>query len=141
MATVTAGTKVKWGVLDAIVVVFALVPVLWIVSLSFKATPTLTDGNFIPRQWTWDNYKLIFKTGQFVHALINSIGIALISTLIAVVLGTMAAFAISRLGFPGKSLVVGVPLLNAMVPQGSFVAPLFNHGISRETPARSDLPG
>ena len=131
MATATASTKVKWGVLDAIVVVFALIPVLWIASLSFKTTATLTDGNFIPREWTFDNYKLIFKTDQFVRALINSIGIAVISTMIAVVLGTMAAYAISRLDFPGKKALVGVSLLIAMFPQVSLVSPLFN--IERNT--------
>jgi multiple sugar transport system permease protein len=139
MATVTTGTKVKYGVLDAIVVIFALVPVLWIVSLSFKTTATLTDGNFIPRQWTWQNYKTIFQTDQFVRALINSIGIALISTLIAVVLGTMAAYAISRLDFPGKSLLVGVSLLIAMFPQVSLVSPLFN--IERNTGLFDTWPG
>jgi multiple sugar transport system permease protein len=139
MATVTAGTKVKYGVLDAIVVIFALVPVLWIVSLSFKTTATLTDGNFIPRQWTWDNYRTIFQTDQFVRALINSIGIALISTVIAVVLGTMAAYAISRLDFPGKSLLVGVSLLIAMFPQVSLVSPLFN--IERNTGLFDTWPG
>ena len=118
--------KLKWGVLDAIVVIFALIPVLWIMSLSFKTTATLTDGKFIPREWTWENYKTIFQTDQFVRALINSIGIALISTLIAVILGTMAAYAISRLDFPGKKLLVGVSLLIAMFPQVSLVTPLFN---------------
>jgi multiple sugar transport system permease protein len=131
--------KIKWGVLDAVVVVFALIPVLWIVSLSFKTTATLTDGNFIPREWTFDNYKLIFRTDQFVRALINSIGIALISTLIAVVLGTMAAYAISRLDFPGKSLLVGVSLLIAMFPQVSLVSPLFN--IERNTGLFDTWPG
>jgi multiple sugar transport system permease protein len=123
--------KIKWGLLDAVVVVFALIPVLWIMSLSFKTTATLTDGNFVPRDWTFDNYKLIFRTDQFVRALINSIGIALISTLIAVLLGTMAAYAISRLDFPGKKLLVGVSLLIAMFPQVSLVSPLFN--IERNT--------
>ncbi|MBM2615559.1 carbohydrate ABC transporter permease [Actinoplanes sp. LDG1-06] len=126
MAVETTSAKVKWGLLDAVVVVFALIPVLWIVSLSFKTTATLTDGNFIPREWTWDNYKLIFQTDQFVRALGNSIGIALISTVIAVVLGTMAAYAISRLDFPGKKALVGVSLLIAMFPQVSLVSPLFN---------------
>ncbi|MFI6070720.1 carbohydrate ABC transporter permease [Actinoplanes sp. NPDC051343] len=139
MATVTAGTKAKYGALDAIVVIFALFPVLWIVSLSFKTTSTLTDGNLIPRQWTWANYKTIFETDQFVRALINSIGIALISTLIAVVLGTMAAYAISRLDFPGKSLLVGVSLLIAMFPQVSLVSPLFN--IERNTGLFDTWPG
>ena len=131
--------KVKWGVLDAIVVVFALIPVLWIVSLSFKTTATLTDGNFIPRDWTMENYQTIFQTDQFVRALINSIGIALISTVIAVVLGTMAAYAISRLDFPGKSLLVGVSLLIAMFPQVSLVSPLFN--IERNTGLFDTWPG
>jgi multiple sugar transport system permease protein len=131
--------KIKWGVLDAVVVVFALIPVLWIVSLSFKTTATLTDGNFIPRDWTFDNYKLIFQTDQFVRALINSIGIALISTSIAVVLGTMAAYAISRLDFPGKTLLVGVSLLIAMFPQVSLVSPLFN--IERNTGLFDTWPG
>jgi multiple sugar transport system permease protein len=118
--------KVKWGLLNAVVVVFALIPVLWIASLSFKTTATLTDGNFIPREWTLDNYRNIFQTDQFVRALINSIGIALIATVIAVVLGTMAAYAISRLDFPGKRLLVGVSLLIAMFPQVSLVSPLFD---------------
>jgi multiple sugar transport system permease protein len=137
--TTTPAVKIRWGVLDAIVVVLALIPVLWIVSLSFKTTATLTDGNFIPREWTFDNYKLIFRTDQFVRALINSIGIALISTTIAVVLGTMAAYAISRLDFPGKSLLVGVSLLIAMFPQVSLVSPLFN--IERNTGLFDTWPG
>ncbi|MEV1286195.1 carbohydrate ABC transporter permease [Micromonospora sp. NPDC049679] len=121
----TAGAKWRWGMLDLVVVVFALVPVLWIASLSFKTTATLTDGNFIPQEWTLDNYRTIFRTDQFVRALANSIGIALIATTVAVVLGTMAAYAIARLDFPGKKLLVGVSLLIAMFPQVSLVSPLF----------------
>lgn len=118
--------KLRWGLLDAVVVAFALLPVLWIVSLSFKTTATLTDGNLIPREWTLENYRTIFQTDQFVRALVNSIGIALISTTIAVVLGTMAAYAVARLDFPGKGALVGVSLLIAMFPQVSLVSPLFD---------------
>ncbi len=57
--------------------------------------------------------------------LINSIGIGLIATVIAVILGTMAAYAIARLDFPGKKILVGVALLIAMFPQISLVSPLF----------------
>jgi trehalose/maltose transport system permease protein len=100
--------------------------VLWILSLSLKTPATLTDGKFIPRELTLDNYRNILQTDQFIRALINSIGIALISTLIAVVLGTMAAYAIARLDFPGKKLLVAVSLLIAMFPQVSLVSPLFD---------------
>jgi multiple sugar transport system permease protein len=122
----TTRAKVRWGLLDLVVVVFALIPVLWITSLSFKTTATLTDGKFIPREWTLDNYRTIFSTDQFVRALVNSIGIAVIATSVAVVLGTMAAYAIARLDFPGKRALVGVSLLIAMFPQVSLVSPLFD---------------
>ncbi|WP_284750547.1 carbohydrate ABC transporter permease [Amycolatopsis sp. RTGN1] len=126
MGTVTTGRKVRWGLVDILVLVFALVPVLWVVSLSFKTKDTLTDGYFIPQSWTWQNYADIFQTSEFLLALVNSIGIAIISTVIAVTLGTMAAYAIARLDFPGKQLLVGLSLLIAMFPQVSLVTPLFN---------------
>ncbi|MFI6101285.1 carbohydrate ABC transporter permease [Lentzea sp. NPDC051213] len=121
----TTGKKVGWGLLNAVVVIYALIPVLWIASLSFKSPATLADGNFIPREWSLENYKNIFATTEFTRALINSIGIAIIATTIAVVFGTMAAYAIARLDFPGKNVLVGVSLLIAMFPQVSLVSPLF----------------
>ncbi|MEU5259177.1 carbohydrate ABC transporter permease [Amycolatopsis sp. NPDC021455] len=126
MGTVTTGRKVRWGLVDILVLVFALVPVLWVVSLSFKTKDTITDGAFIPQSWTWQNYADIFQTSEFLLALVNSIGIAIISTVIAVVLGTMAAYAVARLDFPGKQVLVGLSLLIAMFPQVSLVTPLFN---------------
>jgi multiple sugar transport system permease protein len=129
MATVavrTPGRVTRWTIVNVIVVVYALTPVLWILSLSFKTKETLTDGSFIPTSWTFQNYADIFQTTDFLRALLNSIGIALIATLIAVVLGTMAAYAIARLEFPGKRALVGVSLLIAMFPQVSLVSPLFN---------------
>ncbi|MBM7366622.1 carbohydrate ABC transporter permease [Gordonia hydrophobica] len=118
--------KVGWAVANVLVVLYAVIPLWWIISLSFKPTGSVTDGNFIPKQWTLENYKGIFDTSAFTSALINSIGIGLITTLIAVVLGTMAAYAIARLEFRGKKLLIGAALLIAMFPQISLVTPLFN---------------
>ncbi|MFI0960475.1 carbohydrate ABC transporter permease [Streptomyces sp. NPDC021080] len=115
-----------WAVVNILVIAYALFPVWWIIALSFKDPSTLTDGSFIPTKWTWENYHGIFQTSEFTRALINSIGIALISTVIAVVLGTMAAYAVARLRFPGKSLLIGMSLLIAMFPPISLVSPLFN---------------
>jgi multiple sugar transport system permease protein len=123
---VTTKQKVAWGSANTIVILIVAVPVLWIVSLSFKAPSTITDSHFIPRQWTWENYKGIFQTSLFTRALINSIGISLISTLIAVIFASMAAYAVARLKFPGKSVLIGMALLIAMFPAISLVTPLFN---------------
>jgi len=117
--------KSRWAVVNVVVVVYALIPVLWTLSLSFKTPAAQADRYFWPTEWTLQNYKDIFTTTEFIRALVNSIGIAIIATLIAVVLGTMAAYAIARLDFPGKQALVGVSLLIAMFPQVSLVSPLF----------------
>jgi multiple sugar transport system permease protein len=118
--------KTAWGIGMALIVIFTVIPILWIVSLSFKDPSTLTDGRFWPTKWTWSNYSGIFHLSEFQHALVNSIGISLITTFIAVVLATMAAYAIARLEFPGKRLLVGAALAIAMFPLISLVIPLFN---------------
>jgi multiple sugar transport system permease protein len=115
-----------WSAALVVVVVISLVPVLWIVMLSLKTPATATDGSFIPHQWTLSNYSDIFKTGIFTSALRNSIGIALISTALAVVLASAAAYAIARLDFPGKRIILAVVLGVAMFPQISLVGPLYN---------------
>ncbi|MBE9375707.1 carbohydrate ABC transporter permease [Saccharopolyspora sp. HNM0983] len=126
MAAGSMRTRVLgWSVLDAIVVVYALVPVLWIASLSLKTPATIGDGHFIPREWTLQNYATIFRTGEFTRALVNSVGIALIATVLSVLLATAAAYAIARLEFPGKRALIGASLLVAMFPQVSLVSPLF----------------
>lgn len=123
---VNARRATGWVVVDALVVLYALIPVLWILSLSLKPTSSVKDGKLIPTEITFDNYKGIFSGGIFSSALVNSIGIGLITTVIAVAVGAMAAYAIARLEFPGKRLLVGVALLIAMFPQISLVTPIFN---------------
>ncbi|HEY1443237.1 MAG TPA: carbohydrate ABC transporter permease [Mycobacterium sp.] len=117
---------VVWAVIDTLVVVYALLPVLWILSLSLKPTSTIKDGKLIPSSVTLANYRGIFRGDFFSSALINSIGIGLITTGISVVLGAMAAYAIARLNFPGKRVLVGAALLITMFPAISLVTPLFN---------------
>jgi len=105
---VGAGRATGWTVVNVLVVVYALLPVLWILSLSLKPTSTVKDGKLIPSEVTFANYKGIFTGNVFSSALVNSIGIGLITTVIAVVIGGMAAYAIARLAFPGKRALVGV---------------------------------
>jgi multiple sugar transport system permease protein len=123
---VTPRRATGWAVINTLVIVYALLPVLWILSLSLKPTQEVKDGKLIPSSITFDNYKGIFKGDVFTSALVNSLGIGLITTAIAVVIGGMAAYAVARLEFTGKKLLVGAALLIAMFPQISLVTPLFN---------------
>jgi multiple sugar transport system permease protein len=115
-----------WSGAMIVVLVFSLVPVLWIVMLSLKDPSTIGDGSFIPTKWTTANYSGIFKQTLFTDALRNSIGIALIATVLAVILAASAAYAIARLDFPGKRVILAVSLAVAMFPQISIVGPLYN---------------
>lgn len=114
-----------WLIIDTLVLAYALLPVLWILSLSLKPTSTVKDGKLIPSSVTFDNYRGIFRGNFFSSALINSVGIGVLTTMIAVLVGALAAYAVARLAFPGKRLLIGAVLLISMFPAISLVTPLF----------------
>jgi multiple sugar transport system permease protein len=120
-----ARERVFWTIALLIVFVTALFPVFWIASLSLKDPATVGDGRLLPSKWSFENYSGIFDQDIFTAALRNSLGIALIATLIAVVLAAMAAYAIARLTFPGKFLILTAALAIAMFPPSSIVGPLY----------------
>ena len=74
----------------------------------------------------WTNYDTVFSDSLFTSALRNSIGISILATAIAVVVAMFAAYAIARLDFPGKRLLLSMALGIAMFPQAALVGPLFN---------------
>jgi multiple sugar transport system permease protein len=119
-----------WSIGILLVLAFALIPVLWLISVSLKPPEAITDGRFIPSDFSLDNYKSLFEGGiddsPFIKPLINSIGIALITTVIAITLAAFTAYAIARLEFPGKRVILAGALAIAMFPPISTVGPLFD---------------
>jgi multiple sugar transport system permease protein len=123
----SARSRVGWGLGSVLIIVFSMFPIAWIVMLSFKRPEEIgTNPSFLPRNWTLDNYRQVFDINIFTSALRNSIGIALIATLIGVVFATLVAYAIARLEFRGKRLILNFALAIAMFPVVSLVGPLFN---------------
>ncbi len=119
----------NWTAVHVIVIVAALFPVFWILSLSLKTGADVSDGRLIPKSISFDNYfgkTGIFKQSIFTDALVNSLLIAGIATVISVVLASMAAYAIARLDFPGKRIILTSALAIAMFPPISIVGPLYN---------------
>jgi multiple sugar transport system permease protein len=129
MGNENARVKTWWIVGSLLIILYCLFPVAYIVSLSFKAPTDLTNQKFLPNDATTGNYQEIF-TGNaselFLSALRNSVGICLIATFIAVILAMFAAYAIARLDFPGKRLILTTALAVAIFPVISIVTPLFN---------------
>jgi multiple sugar transport system permease protein len=129
--------RTKWGLfaVSIPIMLWTLIPLAWILATSLKSDAALGDaslntfGNFWPKDPTWDNYALIFTGGAqelFVPALINSVVICLAATLISVVLATFCAYAISRLQFPGKKVILTTALAVSFFPVIAMVTPLFN---------------
>jgi multiple sugar transport system permease protein len=122
-------TKVFWWIGGAIIVLYALFPIAWIISISLKAPSDIANGQFLPSSASWVNYETIL-TGSasdlFLPSLRNSFGICLIATAISCLLAMFAAYAIARLDFPGKRLILSTALGVAIFPVISIVTPLFN---------------
>ena len=121
---------VLWSIGIAVVLIFALIPVLWLISVSLKPPESIADGRFIPSEVSFDNYKSLFEGGidesPFIKPLINSILIALSTTVISIVLASFCAYAIARLEFPGKRVILAGALAIAMFPPISTIGPLFD---------------
>lgn len=117
---------VGWTVAVLAIVVYSLLPVAWITSLSFKQGDDINNQQFMPTRWSLDNYRTVFDTDLFTSALRNSLGISLIATAISVALATVAAYAIARLEFKGKRAVLSTALAIAMFPTVALVGPLFD---------------
>jgi multiple sugar transport system permease protein len=122
----TQQRRILWAIGVVVVLTYALIPVVWILSLSFKKPEAIGDGRFIPKEFTFDNYDAVFSTGFFTSALRNSIGIAMIATIISLAFASMAAYAITRLDFRGKSTILAGSLAISMFPAISIVGGLFD---------------
>jgi len=111
-----------------LILVWCLLPVVWIISLSFKGPTETSAGSpqFLPKEPTLKNYDDILNNPDFRDSLVNSFGIAIIATFLSVVLATLAAYAIARLEFKGKRLVLSLALAIAMFPVVALVGPLFD---------------
>jgi multiple sugar transport system permease protein len=131
MKQLSTRAKWAWAFITIFVILYALFPIVSIFATSFKLPSQLNLGLFWPKDWTLVNYEEILAPGGsaqtlFLSSLRNSIGICLIATAIAVVLATLAAYAIARLDFPGKRLVLLTALGVSIFPVISIVTPLFN---------------
>ncbi|GAA3544642.1 carbohydrate ABC transporter permease [Nocardioides daeguensis] len=114
-----------------LIMLWCLLPVAWVISLSFKSEAAITNGSpgFFPADGAgagWDNYRAVWENDQFRRAILNSIGISLIATMLSVIVATLAAYAIARLEFRGKKAVLTIALAIAMFPVVSLVGPLFD---------------
>ncbi|QYN21491.1 carbohydrate ABC transporter permease [Amycolatopsis sp. DSM 110486] len=108
------------------IVLFCLLPFYWMVVTSLKDPKEVFDNSLVPTHPTFLNYTAVFGSqNTFLLALRNSVVIAGSVTALALVFGVFAAYALARLHFRGKNLVLGLFLATSMFPGVAILTPLF----------------
>ncbi|WP_460798710.1 carbohydrate ABC transporter permease [Microbacterium sp. GXF0217] len=107
----------------------AILPLLWMVSTSFKANAEVfkMPPTWIPEQFTFDYYveALLGTEPNFINFFVNTMILEFLVVLGTVLSSAMAAYAFSRVQWPGRDLVFGVVLATMMVPFAVTLVPLF----------------
>ena len=119
------GTPWWLWIIVAAIVVFCLFPFYWLINISLKTGADLSAADLVPPNPSLDNYTSIFENSNFTRALANSAIVSLTTTAIGVVVGAFAAYALARLRFPGKFLLLAVILSITTFPPIAVAAPLF----------------
>lgn len=111
-------------VIAAILIFFAVFPVLWIISASFSSSQSLSTQTLIPARVSFINYQRLFgldpsyRFGDLVYQkwIFNSVKVSTISTLLSIAITTMAAYAFSRMRFAGRVTLLKAILLIQVFP-------------------------
>jgi multiple sugar transport system permease protein len=120
--------RLRTGISAAVIVLWCLAPFYWMVVTAFRDVGFTFDATPWPTHVTFDNFATAFSTGLGNHlgqAMLNSLFIGASVTAIALLVGTFASYALARLTFRFKGIVLGVVLGASMFPGVALITPLF----------------
>lgn len=105
---------------------FSLIPFYWLVNTSLKQGVSLSKGELFPSQPTLENYLAVFQNPEFLLALRNSVIIAVVTTTVALVFASFAAYALARLKMRRKAMILTLILSVTTFPAIAIAAPMFS---------------
>lgn len=111
----------------AILIAFVISPFIWMVSISFKPEPEIfsRDLTIFPRNPTLENYSMIFNFVPYPRFFMNSIIVAIVSTLCSLVASTLAGYSFSRFRYRGRDSLAFLVLSTQMFPLVTGIIPLY----------------
>ncbi|WP_339716829.1 carbohydrate ABC transporter permease [uncultured Sneathiella sp.] len=116
----------KRNIVPILYILFLLLPIYWLLAMSFKTTNEILAGfSLFPQTWTFENYKTIFTDPTWYWGYINSIIYVSMNTVISVCVALPAAYAFSRYRFLGDRTLFFWLLTNRMAPAAVFALPFF----------------
>ena len=115
----------RWLV-PTLYIIFLMLPIYWLVSMSFKTTNEILSGfSLFPQTFTVDSYVAIFTDPTWYWGYINSIIYVSLNTVISITVALPAAYAFSRYSFMGDKHLFFWLLTNRMAPPAVFALPFF----------------
>ncbi|MGW3116576.1 carbohydrate ABC transporter permease [Streptomyces sp. NPDC001107] len=109
----------------AAVVAYCLAPFYWMLVSSLRRTSDIFDNSLFPARISFENYRAVLDPSEkFTRALFNSLVVAGITTVCALLLATFTAYAMARLEFRFKRFVLTLIIATSMFPVVSIVVPL-----------------
>ena len=115
----------QFGVAGIIVLVM-FYPAIWMVYSSFKSNREIFRSPFaLPAQWRWENLIEAWQVGGLGTLYLNSVFVTLVAVSMCVLFATAAAFAFTRLEFPGRKLMYRILLIGLLLPPPSVAIALF----------------
>ena len=107
--------------------VVMILPFAYMLSTSFKPNALVLSipPQFLPHHATTSNYTQAWSSNQFGHYFVNSLWVAVVTTVAAVLLSAMMAYALARFRFPGRTVAFGLILVGLMVPGLMRLIPQF----------------
>src|SRR5262245_51160852 len=111
----------------AVFVIVSLFPFYWIVITALKTQPEIAAGtsSLLPGQITWSNFSTILTQPVFARSLLNSVIVALSTTILTVVVASLAGYGLARTQIRGKPLIQGFLLVAGFFPVIAMVGPMF----------------
>jgi multiple sugar transport system permease protein len=107
------------------IMIFCLFPFYWLINTSLKTGTDLSSSKLLPPNPSLDNYQSIFEDSNFTKALRNSIIVAGLTTIFALIIGSFAGYALARLRMRFKFLILAIILSITTFPPIAIAAPLF----------------
>lgn len=115
------------GLIVALIVVFALFPLVWTFLTSLKAEEDIVTRTlqYLPRRVTFDNYVTLWRRSEFPRLMANSAIVTGLTVVVCLLLGLLAAYGISRYRFRGRQGLLVFYLVIRMFPFVLLLVPLF----------------
>ena len=111
--------------LVAAIIVYAVFPFYYAIVTSLKAGSQLFSVEYFPTTWNWDNYVSVFREQPFAYNLLNSVLVSFAVVALSLFFGVTAAFALGRVQFRGRGLLLLTVLGVSMFPQVAVLSGMF----------------